>query len=107
MRDEGLLTKNKNSETEDTQIIVSENNDTNVEVKPNLHNPWVSTLFLAMSGTKPFRASDFIQLWKDKKISKNHPQFKLRINEKNPGYFTSTPKKLEECVTDSLFPASY
>jgi len=67
-------------------------------------NPSVPTLFLAMSGTKPFRASDFIELWKRKELSKKYPRFEQRIDRSKPGYFIPTDKTLEECVTDTMFP---
>lgn len=70
-------------------------------------NPSVPTLFFALTGPKPFTASDFIQLWKDRGVSTKHPRFEQCIDASKPGYFSEATKPLENRVSDTMFPRIY
>jgi diacylglycerol O-acyltransferase len=69
-------------------------------------NPSVPTIFLALTGPKPFTASNFIQLWQKQGLSEKHPRFEQRIDTK-PGFFSPATKPLEHRVADTMFPSLY
>ena len=70
-------------------------------------NPSVPTVFLVLTGPKPFTSSDFIQLWRERGVSEKHPRFEQRIDETKPGYFSAATKDLDHRVSDTTFPSMY
>ena len=68
-------------------------------------NPSVPTVFMVLTGPKPFTSSDFIQLWRERGVSEKHPRFEQRIDETKPGYFSAATKDLDHRVPDTTFPS--
>ena len=62
---------------------------------------------MVLTGPKPFTASDFIQLWQQRGVSKKHPRFEQCIDETKPGFFNAATKGLEHRVSDTIFPSIY
>lgn len=68
-------------------------------------NPSYIVFFLALSGAKPLRAQEMVQLWNDSGISQRHPRLDKSVVER--GYFQPSPYSVWTRITDSLFPVQY
>ena len=72
-----------------------------------LGNPSVPTVFLALTGPKPFTASHFLQLWQTRDLSNQHPRLEQCIDDTKPGFFRPAIKPLHHRVVDTVFPTVY
>lgn len=70
-------------------------------------NPSVPTVFLALTGPKPFTASHFLQLWQTRDLSNQHPRLEQCIDDTQPGFFRPATKPLHHRVVDTVFPTLY